>query len=47
MLHSSKHFHTLQFLRAQTSGFFTVPYSGKIWWALNLAKWLYFDIGKI
>ena len=24
-----------------------VPYSKKIWWALNLVKWLYFDIGKI
>ena len=24
-----------------------IPYSRKIWWALNLAKWLYFDIGEI
>ena len=23
-----------------------IPYSGKIWRALNLAKWLYFDIGE-
>ena len=24
-----------------------IPYSGKFWRALNLAKWLYFDIGEI
>ena len=24
-----------------------IPYSRKIWQALNLAKWLYFDIGEI